>query len=347
MAASAKLLTTFKAAQGTLYYITLWLTDERQPLDYDIRTLSTEGRSGIRKIMNRRLDSPTRGILEISTSGNVHFLHRTARDLILQPRIWTGISSQVPEDFDPYIQLLRAETLEIPGLEFQPRDHAPRSHFEICLWYASQVRQSPTADDELILILDKLDQTFKFYYQSLRRPFGTKTFLDLMAVFCIIPYLSTSTQNNANGKSTNMCMSLLEHAVFGFEFLEYHIEWRQRIATVTFLLENEVYRKAILSNGESVIQKVLAWKIASYGAKKDYFTRVQELLSSEQSLKQALDLGPSARRANNSELNSSFSNLAVRVYFQKGKSFLRSTFLSKKTAKTNNIHESSSCSNTN
>ena len=116
MVASAKLLTTFKAVQGALNYITLWLADENQPLEYDIRTLSTEGRAGVREIMKRRLDSRTRGILEISTSGNIDFLHRTARDWILQPRIWEGIRSEVPEDFDPYLQLLRAETIQIPKM---------------------------------------------------------------------------------------------------------------------------------------------------------------------------------------------------------------------------------------
>jgi hypothetical protein len=323
MVASAKLLTTFKAVQGTLNYITLWLADESQPLEYDIRTLSEEGMAGVWEIMKRRLDSRTRGILEISTSGHIDFLHRTASDWILQPRIWEGIRSVVPEDFDPYLQLLRAETIQMPQMYTTLSDLSSedamkhfRFHLEKVLWYASKVKQLPTADPELILILDKLDQEVDQRFRNASKgergetsyarlikqnyfdgtPFEPglfpDTFLGLMATFCVLPYLRAKMPSDPNQKSSDRHASLLEYAVFGYaatsRFL-YHIEWKQRIATVAFLLEHGVSRKAILSDGRPVIETVRKRrKETTDEDEKDYLIRVEELLSPKRSLKESL-----------------------------------------------------------
>ncbi|PMD15987.1 hypothetical protein NA56DRAFT_324899 [Hyaloscypha hepaticicola] len=315
--ASAKLLVTFKAAKGPLSYMILWLADERQPLDFDIRTLSAEGRIGVREIVERRLDSRTRGILEISTGGNVDFLHRTARDWMLQPRIWEGISSQVPGDFDPYLQLLRAETLSMSETcAALPSGQWP--NVKRVLWYASQVKQSPTADPELVLLLKKFDQEVYQAVRSASEPEndGTSknkltehgdwnwmsvpvdadkhqhTFLGLMARYCVLPYLRANMPNDPNRTPSKMCISLLENAVFGYADTEYHIEWKQRIATVALLLDNGVSRKQIFVNGTSAIKEVRSWKeVTTSGDRKYYFTKVEELLSLKRSFKESLKTG--------------------------------------------------------
>jgi hypothetical protein len=319
MVASAKLLTTFNAAQGTPSYITLWLADEKQPLEYDIRTLSDEGRAGVRDIMKRRLDSRTRGILEISTRGNIDFLHRTARDWIFQPRIWEGIRSEVPEDFDPYLQLLRAETIKMPLLytalselsDSQSMDFG-RILFATVLWYASQVKQLPTADPELILILDKLDQELdqgfrnaikrersetsyarlikqKDYRTSPKPILFLDTILGLMATFCVLPYIKAKLPSDPTQKSSDKHATLLENAVFGYVGTYYDIEWKQRIATVAFLLEHGVSRKAIFFDGRPVIETVRKRrKETTNEDEKDYLIRVEELLSLRRSLKESL-----------------------------------------------------------
>jgi hypothetical protein len=319
MVASAKLLTTFNAAQGTPSYITLWLADEKQPLEYDIRTLSDEGRAGVRDIMKRRLDSRTRGVLEISTRGNIDFLHRTARDWIFQPRIWEGIRSEVPEDFDPYLQLLRAETIKMPFMytalselsDSQSMDIG-RILFATVLWYASQVKQLPTADPELILILDKLDQELdqgfrnaikrersetsyarlikqKDYRTSPKPILFLDTILGLMATFCVLPYIKAKLPSDPTQKSSDKHATLLENAVFGYAGTYYDIEWKQRIATVAFLLENGVSRKAIFFDGRPVIETVRKRrKETTNEDEKDYLIRVEELLSTKRSLKESL-----------------------------------------------------------
>ena len=318
MVASAKLLTTFKASGEAPTYITLWLADEKQPLEYDIRTLSEEGRAGVREIMKRRLDTRTRGILEISTRGNIDFLHRTARDWILQPRIWEGIRSEVPEDFDPYLQLLRAETIQLPLMYTAQSDlssEGAMKHFRIrlanVLWYASRVKQLPTVDPELILILDKLgqevDQVFrntskgergetsyarlikqKDYRISPQPILSLDTFLGLMATFCVLPYLRAKMPSDPTQKASDRHAKLLENAVFGYAGTGYQIVWKQRIATVAFLLEHGVSRKAILSNGRPVIETVRKRKNTTYGDEEDYLIRVEELLSPKRSLKESL-----------------------------------------------------------
>jgi hypothetical protein len=319
MVASAKLLTTFNASQRIPSYITLWLADEKQPLEYDIRTLSDEGRAGVRDIMKRRLDSRTRGILEISTRGNIDFLHRTARDWIFQPRIWEGIRSEVPEDFDPYLQLLRAETIKMPLLytalselsDSQSMDFG-RILFATVLWYASQVKQLPTADPELILILDKLDQELdqgfrnaikrersetsyarlikqKDYRTSPKPILFLDTILGLMATFCVLPYIKAKLPSDPTQKSSDKHATLLENAVFGYAGTYYDIEWKQRIATVAFLLEHGVSRKAIFFDGRPVIETVRKRrKETTNEDEKDYLIRVEELLSLRRSLKESL-----------------------------------------------------------
>jgi hypothetical protein len=118
------------------------------------------------------------------------------------------------------------------------------------------------------------------------------TFLDLMARFCVLPHLRANMPNDPNRTPSKMCISLLENAVFGYADTEYHIEWKQRIATVAFLLDNGVSRKQIFVNGTSAIKEVRSWKeVTTSGDRKYYFTKVEELLSPKRSFKEALRTG--------------------------------------------------------
>lgn len=225
--ASSKLLVTFKAALSPLSYITLWLSDEKQSLNFDINSLYADARAGIEEIMRRRLDSKTRGILEISPGGTVDFLHRTARDWAFQPSVWERICSPVPEGFDPYLLLLKAETIRISDKSHWRRGMETMAYLwtdiNKCLWYASRVVDSPANTSELVRILDKLNsQVDKIADPHLLIRFGPtsllpaggyatrdgiqirlrwpstqdpqlggrgNTFLGLIAQFCILPYL--------------------------------------------------------------------------------------------------------------------------------------------------------------
>ncbi|KAN0110089.1 hypothetical protein V8E51_006476 [Hyaloscypha variabilis] len=159
ISASAKLLVTFKAAQRPLSHLNLWLadeSDETKHLDFDINSLTADGRKGVADIMHRRLDSRTRGILEISHDGTVDFLHRTARDWTFQPSVWHSICSTIPEDFDPYLLLLKAETLRTTDVQYAPgKSLGSLWHFvNKALCYASQAGDFPANVPKLVQILD-------------------------------------------------------------------------------------------------------------------------------------------------------------------------------------------------
>ncbi|KAH7074681.1 heterokaryon incompatibility protein-domain-containing protein [Paraphoma chrysanthemicola] len=94
--------------------------------------------------MERRLDSRTKGLLEAPTwifkeiepelrsspdswnhfdvyehmNPRVQYLHRTLKDYIEQPKIWTQIRSPAPS-FDPHLSLFKANALSIKGLEYR------------------------------------------------------------------------------------------------------------------------------------------------------------------------------------------------------------------------------------
>jgi hypothetical protein len=179
-------------------------------------------------------------------------------------------------------------------------------------WYASQVKQSPTADPELVLILQKFDQEVDQVSRNAIKRTGDKKlskqadshwaslprdtppsdhqnhFLGLMAEFCVVPYLRAYMLNDLNRTPSKMCISLLENAIFGYEGSLYHIDWEQRIATVAFLLDNGVFRKHIFANGKSAIQKVRVGQKSADSDEKGYLSRVEELLNPKRSLKELL-----------------------------------------------------------
>lgn len=55
--------------------------------------------------MRRRLNSRSKGLIEVSESKKVQFLHRTVKDFIDAPRNWTRIVKAAGESFDPVIML--------------------------------------------------------------------------------------------------------------------------------------------------------------------------------------------------------------------------------------------------
>ncbi|PMD50078.1 uncharacterized protein K444DRAFT_622302 [Hyaloscypha bicolor E] len=309
--ASSKLLVTFKTAVGPLSYLTLWLSDEKQSLNCDINSLFPHARSGIVDIMKRRLDSKTRGILEISPDGTVNFLHRTARDWALQPSVWEGICSRLPEGFDPYLLLLRAETIRLPE-KANLRSNSMGLSWDMLnksIWYASQVEDSPTNASELVRVLSKLNSeasdiaepylqhegsVMSFYWPSTQeatqgiRARGN-TFLGLMSQFCVLPYLKVKLEPEQNATKLKLrknCTSLLENAVFGYPGINdpsvsssYRISSSQRLETVSFLLERGFSPKEVMLNGNVIINEVRKRREKErYSESREYWAEVEKLL---------------------------------------------------------------------
>ncbi|KAK0612574.1 hypothetical protein B0T17DRAFT_511756 [Bombardia bombarda] len=160
ISASSELLAIFRAAKTRLDSLTLWLADDKQPLNLRVGDISPQTKLGILNLMKRRVDSRTRGILEVSPQGTVDVLHRTARDWLAQPEVWKQISSTIKnsESFDPYLLLLKGETLRAAD----KTNYYGMHRHSLCIvvhrtLYASQVRDTPEFATMLTEILDLYD----------------------------------------------------------------------------------------------------------------------------------------------------------------------------------------------
>jgi hypothetical protein len=209
----------------------------------------------IRKVveaMKRRLNSRTKGLLEISTHGHVEYIHRTAFDWI--NGIWDDIRSRIPEDFDAYLELLKAESCSIMIANKlldsgKPKDNGLLStesdwywrHVLYCFSYAMMVKNTPASTTRLIRILEHLDSNMQtiinlsgkaaargcsgntaqhriiWTSHQCPSPHDT-TFVGLAAQFAVVPYLRAKITNKASLRSADTGkMSVLEGAVFGWE----------------------------------------------------------------------------------------------------------------------------------
>jgi len=303
---SAEMLTIVKVSRRPLSCVTLWLADEEHSLSSKIKSITVEKRLSILEIMRRRLDSRTRGILEVvETSQTVDFLHRTARDWASKPEVSERISLSLRETFDPYFLLFKAETLDISIRSDELakiRVELPWALVDKCLWYAFNVRDENR--ELLIRALDMFDNNMRgllgagaiktmqdhqhwsaCLVDGMSSP-TTNTFLGLTARFCILPYLQATLVSNPEaikGKTAKHCRSLLENAIFGSlpysevtdpvsnpkEGDTFHISQEKRLEVIAFLLQNGADRRQKTINGNAVIDDVRMHKAVAKERKTD------------------------------------------------------------------------------
>ncbi|KAI3317150.1 hypothetical protein HD806DRAFT_541551 [Xylariaceae sp. AK1471] len=173
---SSQLFQIYQASTGQLDVITMWLADHRSPLEIDINAIDTQQRTLLTQTMRRRLNSRTRGLLEISSEGRIGYLHRSVRDWI-EP-IWADIVAKSRPDFDPNLCLLKALTVEASRTRFwlQHVISLPDRFWERvqdCLRYAAKVRDIRTNVPSLVEAMDRLDVVFSTI--SLSHTFGNST----------------------------------------------------------------------------------------------------------------------------------------------------------------------------
>ncbi|KAK0665113.1 hypothetical protein QBC41DRAFT_258817 [Cercophora samala] len=88
----------------------IWLADEGSTIDTGHNIFKThKSPLHVQQIMKRRLASRTRGLLEITPSGGVEYLHRTARDWMLKQK-WPDILSTSGPNFDVHLSMFDALT---------------------------------------------------------------------------------------------------------------------------------------------------------------------------------------------------------------------------------------------
>ncbi|KAK1756668.1 hypothetical protein QBC47DRAFT_341333 [Echria macrotheca] len=199
-------------------------------------------KKGITPILRRKLDMHTRGILEISASGSIEFLHRSAKDWILGPEIWNQIQSKTPPEYDPSLALLKAaNTLTLPNINLSEGTYAWAAIDRI-LTAASNVADRPEVVPHLVAALDELNSILsrlagvsqhknptafaakhwisrldKIRYKGLDHEAET-CFVELAARFAILPYVKAKVSLHPellHQIRRRKRISLLEGAIYG------------------------------------------------------------------------------------------------------------------------------------
>ncbi|KAK4163739.1 hypothetical protein QBC43DRAFT_319118 [Cladorrhinum sp. PSN259] len=143
---------------------TLWLADEDIPCGFKISRDEGSANASALKIIKRRLNSRTRGLVDTYDSGRVDYLHRTTRDWIIKN--WDSVISKSPLTYDCNLALFKAITIQISAIAAG----APRSaiSFDAAdFWTAASVPLSLASSvsseihfPALHWLLDALDAAF-------------------------------------------------------------------------------------------------------------------------------------------------------------------------------------------
>ena len=127
--------------------------------------LSDEARKSLVSLVRRRVNTYTRGLLEVETDGSINLLHRTVKEWTSEPRVQAEIRSSCPPGFNAYLSLMKAGTDMLPepelSSESRPRQYQTRFFEPIAriLSYGSEVADDPVLEPSLIAALEQLDQT--------------------------------------------------------------------------------------------------------------------------------------------------------------------------------------------
>ena len=231
---ASKLIQLVDANSGSLSCEVLWLADEdnftgRTQQSHCVSSEETPPlparTDAIISIIKRTVVSNTGGILEVSTSGNITFLHRTARDWVRQPEIWERICAAAPMTFSPFMALARVAMMRLAcDVKQLSKDEFRESVFRL-LALVSRVESGHPCTPHLVTLLDELNtigQT-KITPLSTTATLGTApetifhtnhwtrelyniqepceySFMGLVSAFAILPYIEAKIFSSAGDK---------------------------------------------------------------------------------------------------------------------------------------------------
>lgn len=312
---SAQLMALLRAAARPLDYLTLWLADGGHAQGLDLPSMTREAKSNIAKSVVRRLDSRTRGILEMASSGTVDFHHRTAMDWAAKAEVVSDIFSSLPTTFDPYFLLMQAEAVRVTELRSCTRDEASDAMRDLALRvlnYAIRVESSPTNNPRATQILDTFDKAMETICQHLVRkacwqwcvgivqnpacPWLSKSdsFLEVAAKLCLVPYLNgkLATGSGNCAISDKNAGYLLEQTILGHERKDFFCT---SLASEVPLIRRQDTVRWMLRSGASArqlspdIREYIEWRAASPVGEDDlYWREVAKLLSENRSVRNRL-----------------------------------------------------------
>ncbi|KAF3762491.1 hypothetical protein M406DRAFT_107917 [Cryphonectria parasitica EP155] len=253
---SAEIFSLKMAALGSLDYTVLWLAQENIAPAHALKLMifSEDAKAGIRGIIVRRLDSKTRGLLELTPGGEVEFMHRTARDWVNKPEIWADISSYLPKDFNPSLNLLYAEALSFANDRLIIATTRGSKLLKIAmpnlLRYSPDVTSLTTPESRagLVQALDAMDRQATLLigrdWVDLNR-YGvgvSPTFFGIVCCWCFLTYLETklSLEPSLVNEKMGSSLSPLEHAIWGHRLVAEtkKVPFELRKKTISFLLDS-------------------------------------------------------------------------------------------------------------
>lgn len=194
-----------RAAEGNLYFLNFWLTDQDNAREADIHNLTAPHLDAIRSQVVRRLDKCTRGILELSRSDNVEYLHRTTLDWLAKDEVWAKIQLYLSPDFDACLSLLQAEAL-MCRRPWDRMDLSDQRVYEV-FRYAHRIKNSTTNRCRLTRVLDEFDAEMTKRHKSVPSVSISGnvsgwtsrydcSFFHLACRYCATPYLDAKIRNN-------------------------------------------------------------------------------------------------------------------------------------------------------
>jgi hypothetical protein len=95
--------------------------DETSPVHRDYAQFCDAKQSWVLATMGRRLHSRSMGLLEISPSGTVEFLHRTVLEWVTREENLAAIKRDAPAGFNPSLELCKARTTELLNFHVDPQ----------------------------------------------------------------------------------------------------------------------------------------------------------------------------------------------------------------------------------
>ncbi|KAI1423282.1 hypothetical protein F5Y12DRAFT_798597 [Xylaria sp. FL1777] len=164
------ILDAYEKYSITPYSVSIWMGVKEDSLDLDVSAVNNAFLTSAVSFLSRRLNSRTKGLLEICypAKGNtlrgtsvtdswVDYMHRTAREWVQEN--WQIIQSTAIPDFEPRLRLLRGEVLRMSlDTYLLPNDRWQfGTHIGQLFEAARAVEDTPSNASELVQVLDKLD----------------------------------------------------------------------------------------------------------------------------------------------------------------------------------------------
>ncbi|KAK8039093.1 hypothetical protein PG993_007504 [Apiospora rasikravindrae] len=214
--------------------VTFWLADDIDSLSIHLDDISPLQLTHIIQRLRRRLDSRTRGLLEISPAGHLDYMHRTVCDWA--GRNWDKICAGSSEEFDPNLMLLKASVIEFGEADlWERRVSSVKEEFSRrklrAFEYASKVRSVESNLPLLRAIMDRFQVSLARHgpvrattAERNSRGVGfpsydnkAHSFIGLAAQYGILLYVRAVVAEDASIMETTVSrISLLSEAVLGF-----------------------------------------------------------------------------------------------------------------------------------